>query len=386
LPLIVVQGGFLKQGKMNATSKVRNSVSDLKIMQSTKVLTRGTLWSLLFALAVPLAGCNSKETAPASGETSNSATASSATAAPEAPLRSSTGPAVQPAEGFGNAQGRVLWNEKPAADIKVTLCETISFVSGCSGKTYSARTDKDGNYTVDKVPPGEYGLAIQVFDTDNFVYPTNGVLSAAKFKVEKGETLDVRATNLYKTDLQVMSPKAGETVKTGAPKLTWKPYAGASTYEINLMGTGGGAVSQNLKSSSTSVAPEKPLLNGAYQWEVVARNANGIKIASTSTATPFKVAGQSGSAMVNLVAPAPDAVVSGNAIKLSWKAHPLANGYQIYLASAEGGDPILAFEKVEGTQFSLTKELKPGTYFWSINATRDGEKVAASELKPFRVK
>jgi hypothetical protein len=341
---------------------------------------------VLLTISVSLAGCTSKETAaPSSGDTSNAAT-SIATTPPGAPLRSSTSPAVNPTDGFGNAQGRVLWNEKPAADIKVTLCETISFISGCSGKTYTARTDKDGSYTVDKVPPSEYSLAIQVFDTDNFVYPTNGVLSAAKFKVKQGETLNIRATNLYKTDLQILSPKAGEMVKTGVPKLTWKPYNGAANYEINLMGTGGGAMSQNLKSSSTSIAPEKPLLNGSYQWEVVARNANGIKIASTSTATPFKVTGQKGSAMVDLVSPAPDAVVGGNALKLNWKAHHLANGYQIYLASAQGGEPIVGLEKVEGTQYSLTKKLEPGTYYWSINATCDGKKVAASELNSFRVK
>jgi hypothetical protein len=268
----------------------------------------------------------------------------------------------------------------------VQLCEKISFVGGCSGKTYTAKTDANGNYTIDKVPPGSYSLAVRIFDTDSFVYPTDGLISAAKYEIEEGKTLDIRATNLFKTDLQIVSPKAGEVVKTGSPKLRWKAYPGAATYEVSLGSEGGGAETQNLKTASTEVAPETPLLNGNYSWMVTARNANGIKLAETHSRSPFKVAGQKGSSKVVLTAPRPDAAVAGSSVTFSWQAHPLANGYQIYLNAATGTEAILAFEKVDGTTYKLAKPLAPGQYFWSITATRDGQKVAASELQPFRVK
>jgi hypothetical protein len=41
--------------------------------------------------------------------------------------------------------GKVLYNSKPVENIEVKLCETFSqFLGGCSGKTYTARTDKGG--------------------------------------------------------------------------------------------------------------------------------------------------------------------------------------------------------------------------------------------------
>src|SRR5687767_435553 len=106
-------------------------------------------------LAGTLSGCNSgSETTSAPASSSNGKTAANAAAPDTASTsaeRSHTGTAVKPAAGFGNAQGRVLWNEKPAAGVAVQLCEKISFIGGCSGKTYAAKTDSQGNYTVDKV-------------------------------------------------------------------------------------------------------------------------------------------------------------------------------------------------------------------------------------------
>ena len=355
-------------------------------------------WGQLAAAGVVgatlLNGCGSSSTSDntTAQTTTTIASAPAATEAPtptEAPQHSFTGAPVKPPAGMGNAQGRVLWNEKPAVGVEVKLCQDISFINGCGGKTFSAKTDKDGNYTIDAVKPGDYGLAVRVFNTDNFVYPTSGNLTAAKYHVEAGKTLDIRATNLFKTDLQTLSPKAGEVVKISQPKLTWKPYPNAATYEVTLAGKG--SESQTFKTAATSGTPETPLLNGPYDLKIVARNANDIKIAQTSSATPFKVTGQAGSSQVTLLTPAPDAAVGGTGIKFSWKPHPVANGYQIYLnpASTNAGaskGPILAFEKIDGTTYTLAQTLPHGQYFWSITATHDGQKVAASDLVPFRVK
>lgn len=344
---------------------------------------------LPLAGALLTGGCASSSDDAANSIASNTSVVSADTTpgaqATEVPERSNTGAQVKPPAGFGNAQGRVLWNEKPASGIKVQLCQSVSFIGGCTGKTYAGKTDKDGNYTIDKVPPGDYGLAVQVFDTDMFVYPTNGVLSAAKYTITNGETLDIRATNLFKLDLQTVSPKVGETVKTGSPILTWKPYPDAATYKIRLSAKGGGD-SQELETAGTKVAPETPLLNGSFAFEVTALNANGVKIAETREDTSFQVTGQTGSAKVLLDFPRTDQAVAGSGLVFKWQKHPLANGYQIYLNAEKTTQAILAFEKVDGLSYPLTQTLSPGLYFWSVNAMRDGKKIAASDLQSFRVK
>lgn len=357
----------------------------------TKTLSQFTSCALLLSGAMLLGGCagsstdNSTNTATANSTPPNAASVSQ-TPATETSERSSTAPPVKPPPGFGNAQGRVLWNEKGAAGILVRLCGDISMVGGCTGKTYSAKTDKDGNYTVDKVPPGDYSLAVRIFDTDAFVYPTSGILSAAKFHIDKDKTLDIRATNLYKTDLQIVSPKAGEVVKTGSPKLTWKAYPGAAEYEVTLSSSG--SENQTIKTASNSASPDQPLLNGDYTWKIEANNANGVKIAETNDSTPFKVTGQTGSNKVELTYPVLNSTVPGAGLKFTWKAHPLANGYQIYLNKVGGSSAILSFENVNGTDTSypMTQTLDAGTYYWSINAMRDGKKLAASDLQSFKVK
>src|SRR4026208_2379292 len=64
---------------------------------------------------------------------------------------------VKPAPGTGNVQGKVLFNGKPVENIEVKLCETFNrFLGGCGGKTYTARTDKDGDYVITNVPPKVY--------------------------------------------------------------------------------------------------------------------------------------------------------------------------------------------------------------------------------------
>src|SRR5687767_5701911 len=79
---------------------------------------------------------------------------------------------VKPAPGTGNVQGKVLYNNGPVENIEVKLCETFSrFLSGCGGQTYTAKTDKDGDFVITNVPPKEYqGLTVRVFDTDSYVF------------------------------------------------------------------------------------------------------------------------------------------------------------------------------------------------------------------------
>ncbi|MGH9967717.1 MAG: hypothetical protein ACREBG_07755 [Pyrinomonadaceae bacterium] len=112
---------------------------------------------------------------------------------------------IKPAPGTGNVQGKVLYNGKPVENIEVKLCETFSrFLGGCGGKSYQARTDKDGEYVIANVEPKVYeGLLARVFDTDSYIFATSGIggLGTTKYEVSADKTLFVSPTNLFKRDL-----------------------------------------------------------------------------------------------------------------------------------------------------------------------------------------
>src|SRR5262249_11832393 len=116
---------------------------------------------------------------------------------------------VKPSPGTGNVQGKVLYNGKPVENIDVRLCETFSrFLSGCGGKIYTAKTDKDGDYVITNVPPKEYeAITVRIFDTDGYVFATTSFgISATKYNVVADKTLFVDPTNLFKADLKLVNP------------------------------------------------------------------------------------------------------------------------------------------------------------------------------------
>src|SRR5215510_14860498 len=145
---------------------------------------------------------------------------------------------VKPAPGTGNVQGKVLYNGAPVENIDVKLCETFSrFLSGCGGKIYTAKTDKEGDFVITNVPPKEYeGLTVRVFDTDSYVFATTGIagISSEKYNVVADKTLFVRPTHLFKGDLKVVNPKAGSTVSGQDLELKWEPYPDAAYYKFTL--------------------------------------------------------------------------------------------------------------------------------------------------------
>ena len=111
---------------------------------------------------------------------------------------------VKPAPGTGNVQGKVYYNSKPAENIEVKLCETFSrFVGGCGGKTFTAKTDNDGEYVIANVPPMKYqALLARVFDTDSSIFATEGIagIGAASYDVTPDKTIFVRTTHLFKAN------------------------------------------------------------------------------------------------------------------------------------------------------------------------------------------
>jgi hypothetical protein len=202
---------------------------------------------------------------------------------------------IKPVPGTGNVQGKVLYNGKPVENIDVRLCEQFSrFLSGCGGKTYTAKTDKDGDYVITNVPPKEYeGLTVRIFDTDGYVFATTGIagISATKYNVEADKTLFVNPTHLFKADLKLTNPKAGSSIGGQDVEFTWDAYPDATYYKLTLTPDNHMSearyVSQRV--DGTSFKATKPLEKGGYRWKVEAYNSADRKLSESSDDITFTV-------------------------------------------------------------------------------------------------
>lgn len=204
-----------------------------------------------------------------------------------------------PAAGKANVQGKVFYNEKPAANIEVKLCEKFNqFFGGCGGQTFIAKTDAGGEYLIKNVPPGIYeGLTAKVFDTPYYVFATSGFVSSAKYKLEADETFFAPDSNLFKSDLKLVSPKAGANVGANNIEVKWESYPDAAYYKfsVNADSSGGAETNYdyiNKRIDGTSYVLDKPLAAGTYTCTVTAYNGNDIKLAESPGDIKFTVTGR----------------------------------------------------------------------------------------------
>lgn len=202
---------------------------------------------------------------------------------------------VKPAAGTGNVQGKVLYNGAPVENIEVRLCETFSrFLSGCGGKIYTAKTDKEGDFVITNVPPKEYeGLTVRVFETDSYVFATTGIagISSAKYNVVADKTLFVTPTHLFKGDLKVVNPKAGSTVSGQDLELKWESYPDAAYYKFSLAHNNHQIEPPytNQRVDDASFKVNKPLEKGSYRFKVEAFNSADKKLSETSDDITFTI-------------------------------------------------------------------------------------------------
>lgn len=206
---------------------------------------------------------------------------------------------IKPAPGTGNVQGKVLFNSKPAENIEVTLCEKFNqFLGGCDGQKFVARTDKDGEYVITDVPPKTYeALTARVFESTFYVFATTGItgLSSAKYEVVADKTLFVTPTNLFKSDLKTMNPKAGEKVSAEKLELRWAAYPGAAFYKFSIYPEDVSVTSPyiNERVEANTFLIEKPLPKGTYRWKVEAYNDDKVKLAESDRDIKFTITEQS---------------------------------------------------------------------------------------------
>ena len=246
---------------------------------------------LCLAAAISPAGCSG-------GNTNSQTAAGSANSPAAARTEGTTAGGVEkqkPAPGTGNVQGKVLFNGKPVEGIEVKLCEKFSrFLGGCDGKTYTARTDANGEYVIADAEPKVYeGLLARVFDTDSYVFAATGIggLSSAKYDVAADKTLFISPTNLFKSDLKVLNPKAGAKTSAQNLELKWEPYPDAAYYKFSVFSADPAVTSPyvNERLEATSFAVDKPLEKGTYRWQIEAYSSADRKLAESGDDIKFTI-------------------------------------------------------------------------------------------------
>ncbi len=264
----------------------------------------GTLVVLVFVM-ISLGGCSALNKAVSNSSESANAESKSANGTAVKPnedgtIPSGTGTEKQkPAAGKANVQGKAFFNDKPAVGVEVKLCKTFSqFMGGCSGQTYTAKTDDAGEYLITDVEPGEYkGLTVKVFDTPYFVFATSGIITAAKYNLEADKTYFAPDSNLFKSDLKLSSPKAGSKVPAENLEVKWEAYPDAAYYKVSLHAdTSSGAKTNldyiNKRIDGESMSVDTPLDPGTYTCKIQAYNANNRLIAQTTDDMKFTVNGK----------------------------------------------------------------------------------------------
>lgn len=205
----------------------------------------------------------------------------------------------KPAADKGNVQGKAFYNEKPAAGVEVKLCETFNrYLGGCSGETFTTKTDAAGEYLLKDVPPRIYeGLIVKVFDTNYYVFATSGIVQTAKYKIQEGKTFFAPDTHLFKQDLKLLSPKAGSKIGPASIEVKWDTYPDAAYYKFSVYAdSASGAKTEydyiNKRVDGQSFVLDKPLSPGSYTAKVEAYNANDKKLSQSASDIKFNVTGE----------------------------------------------------------------------------------------------
>jgi hypothetical protein len=263
--------------------------------------------------AIFISGCKTSTDLNSNAVNSNSATqpannntdTANKNAAPVKPNADGTIPSgtgvekEKPAAGKGNVQGKVFYNEQPAAGVEVKLCETFNqFLGGCGGETFTAKTDSAGEYLIKDATPRIYeGLIVKVFDTNYYVFATSGIVQTAKYKIEADQTFFAPNTNLFKNDLKLVSPKAGAKVGASDIEVKWEAYPDTAYYKFSIHADSSTGAKTEFdyiakRVDGLSYVLEKPLTPGSYSLKVEAYNGHDIKLSQSASDIKFSVTGE----------------------------------------------------------------------------------------------
>lgn len=157
------------------------------------------------------------------------------------------------------------------------------------------KTDANGEYLIKDVPAGMYeGLTAKVFNTPYYVFATSGFISSAKYKLEADQTFFAPDSNLFKSDLKLLSPKAGAKIDGKNIEVKWESYPDAAYYKFSVNADSSSGAQTNYdyidkRVDGTSYGLDQPLAAGSYGITVRAYNTNDIKLAQSADDIKFNV-------------------------------------------------------------------------------------------------
>lgn len=337
------------------------------------------LTGLIFILFLLLTACNSgNDNSNSSGSNENTASEPSGCA--------KTAP--EPEAGKGNLCGKILWNGTGAGNLDLILCQDFSSFSGCGGPEQKSQTNEDGTYLFQNMPPGTYALSVRVFDTNDWLYISGGILSSYDFEITAGDTLDIPIQNIFKLDVQPTNPKSSSEISPGAISLAWEKYTDAAYYEVYLTPDSGDTILVNQRIETNEYEVKLPPVNCLYRWSIKAYNSNNVEIAETNDYFEFSTTGADASCHLKLNTPSDGGKINGDHIQFGWESHPLADTYQITVQDADDSskDAVLSFESTSKNSYDLSETLPPARYIWWVGVYDvNGKKLAESDVYDFTV-
>jgi hypothetical protein len=186
-----------------------------------------------------------------------------------------------PVDGKGNLIGLVLWNDQPVPKAAVWLCE--GFSNGCTGiNQYRANTDANGYYVFKNVTPGKYIVAVNSFSTGWFIFYISPH-GTREQTVTAGKDLILNPMYIWKFNMRNAFPKVEKVPSDVRPTFSWNAYEDAAYYQISLYDINFKTIVDARRVDGLTFTPTKDLINCRYYWDIEAFNADGIRIASTST-------------------------------------------------------------------------------------------------------
>ena len=191
--------------------------------------------------------------------------------------------AAPPAPDANAVEGRVLWNEQPAAGARVVATSLYDFSSTHYGE---AITDTGGHFTIRGVPVGEKYLYVfgsgpeyWVSAVTPFVMTDEGAIAADTYLCRGFEGI---------------SPARGDSLRVTRPLLRWNAYPGAVDYAVRVIREGErnflfSRGDRDARVATTSVQMDVDLPPGTYNWRVDAFNQFGHIIGCTRYPQPFVI-------------------------------------------------------------------------------------------------